>query len=211
MVDGKNVYLIYMDNVISETPDLSYDSSIESGSMMPRSSMLQYFIILLILAFLGFNLFTHLGEIIQWFIHLIKPILAFFGYELAETTKGVVNVSAKGTKGLIDVTAGTVTGSINILEKGLSSSGKDKKYKNKKLHKNNSLMNAIDNSVRNQPMPDDAGSKTQMSKIHNKAGYCYIGEDRGFRACIKVGEADKCMSGDIFPSHEICINPNLRD
>ena len=43
-----------------------------------------------------------------------------------------------------------------------------------------------------------------------KSGYCYIGEDRGFRTCIEVGETDKCMSGDIFPNKEICINPNLR-
>ena len=60
------------------------------------------------------------------------------------------------------------------------------------------------------PVPDDAGSRTQLSRASGKSGYCYIGEDRGFRSCIKVGEADMCMSGDIFPSQEICINPNLR-
>lgn len=44
----------------------------------------------------------------------------------------------------------------------------------------------------------------------NKNGWCYIGEDRGYRACAPVGMRDKCMSGDIFPSHDICINPTLR-
>lgn len=44
----------------------------------------------------------------------------------------------------------------------------------------------------------------------NKTGWCYIGEDRGYRACASVGMRDQCMSGDIFPSHDICINPNLR-
>ena len=42
------------------------------------------------------------------------------------------------------------------------------------------------------------------------SGYCYIGEDRGFRSCIKVGESTKCMSGEIFPSREVCVNPRLR-
>lgn len=60
------------------------------------------------------------------------------------------------------------------------------------------------------PMPDDAGSSTQASKAKSKAGFCYIGEDRGFRSCIKVGEGDKCMSGDIFPTQALCINPKLR-
>ena len=40
--------------------------------------------------------------------------------------------------------------------------------------------------------------------------YCFIGEQKGYRSCISVNETDKCMSGDIFPSNQICINPNLR-
>jgi hypothetical protein len=43
-----------------------------------------------------------------------------------------------------------------------------------------------------------------------KSGFCYIGEDRGFRSCIKVGESTKCMSGEIFPTREVCVNPRLR-
>jgi cytoskeletal protein RodZ len=60
------------------------------------------------------------------------------------------------------------------------------------------------------PKPDLSSSTTQSSKIANKSGYCYIGEDRGFRSCIKVKQGDKCMSGNIFPTEAICINPNLR-
>lgn len=57
---------------------------------------------------------------------------------------------------------------------------------------------------------DDSYSAIQMSKTSSKSGWCFIGEDRGFRSCIRVGENEKCMSGDIFPSQEICVNPNLR-
>lgn len=57
---------------------------------------------------------------------------------------------------------------------------------------------------------DDSYSSIQMSKSASKSGWCFIGEDRGFRSCIRVGENESCMSGDIFPSHDICINPNLR-
>jgi hypothetical protein len=60
------------------------------------------------------------------------------------------------------------------------------------------------------PEADDATSSVQM-KPTSKTGFCYIGEDRGFRSCIEVGEGDVCMSGDIFPSESICINPNLRE
>ena len=161
-------------NIITETPDLSYDGSTRN-TRLAWTTIIRYFIIILILIFLGFNIFTYLGNFTEWLRNLFQPVLAFFGYGVAQTT----------------------------IQKGLS---KKKKGKN--------AMKAIDNSVRNQasePMPDDAGSKTQASKPRGKAGYCYIGEDRGFRTCIQVGEADMCMSGDIFPSQDICINPSLRE
>jgi hypothetical protein len=57
---------------------------------------------------------------------------------------------------------------------------------------------------------DDSASSIQQTKSASKAGWCFIGEDRGFRSCIKVNDEDNCMSGSIFPSQEICVNPNLR-
>lgn len=60
------------------------------------------------------------------------------------------------------------------------------------------------------PRPDRAGSSTQSSKIANKPGYCYIGEDRGFRSCVRVRDGDKCMSGEIFENQAQCIDPNMR-
>lgn len=60
------------------------------------------------------------------------------------------------------------------------------------------------------PEADEATSRIQMNPT-SKSGFCYIGEDRGFRSCIEVGEGDVCMSGDIFPTESICINPNLRE
>ena len=42
----------------------------------------------------------------------------------------------------------------------------------------------------------------------SKVGWCYIGEDRNYRSCAYT--SDTCMSGNIFPTQELCINPNLR-
>jgi len=61
------------------------------------------------------------------------------------------------------------------------------------------------------PQADNSGSRLQANRPTSKSGHCYIGEDRGFRSCIEVGEGDVCMSGDIFPTRAICVNPNLRE
>jgi hypothetical protein len=48
------------------------------------------------------------------------------------------------------------------------------------------------------------------SKNVTENGYCYIGYDNGQRDCVDVYAGDVCMSGEIFPTLDICINPKLR-
>jgi hypothetical protein len=57
---------------------------------------------------------------------------------------------------------------------------------------------------------DDSGSVMQKSKGGNKSGWCFVGEDQGFRSCMSVTESEKCMSGEIFSSKDICEHPSLR-
>ena len=54
--------------------------------------------------------------------------------------------------------------------------------------------------------PDDAPSKPGSSK----GGWCYVGSYEGIRSCSRVGDSSKCMSGDIFPTQDVCVNPQLR-
>lgn len=78
---------------------------------------------------------------------------------------------------------------------------------------NNSLNKSLNTAKASQSQngdyeADNSGSTIQAGS--SKSGWCYIGEDRGFRSCMEIGQNDKCMSGDIFPSKDICVNPNLR-
>ena len=78
---------------------------------------------------------------------------------------------------------------------------------------NNTLNKAINTSQSKQPSSTGYQADESSSNIQggaSKSGWCYIGEDRGFRSCAQVGDTDKCMSGDIFPTQEVCVNPNLR-
>jgi len=67
------------------------------------------------------------------------------------------------------------------------------------------LSNASQSATTNQDQvqPNDADNS-------GKSGWCFIGEDLGVRTCSQVGVNDMCMSGDVFPTQEICMNPNLR-
>jgi hypothetical protein len=77
----------------------------------------------------------------------------------------------------------------------------------------NTLNKALNSSQSQQPNNNDYEADDATSNIQGgapKPGWCYVGEDRGFRTCAQVGVNDKCMSGDIFPSQELCVNPSLR-
>ena len=59
----------------------------------------------------------------------------------------------------------------------------------------------------NQFVGDSANSPIQNGPIK---GFCYIGSDRGIRSCIGVNNPYNCMSGEIFPTFDVCVNPTLR-
>lgn len=65
------------------------------------------------------------------------------------------------------------------------------------------VKNSIDKKEKTDPVP--------LQTSTQEHGYCYIGKNNNIRNCAKVSSKNKCMSGDIFPTMELCINPNLRN
>jgi len=80
------------------------------------------------------------------------------------------------------------------------------------------VMENSENNVKDSLETNIVEKATDNYKANNvslnaksKAGYCYAGSDRGVRTCVKVGEDDVCMSGEIYPSLDLCVNPNLKN
>jgi hypothetical protein len=76
----------------------------------------------------------------------------------------------------------------------------------------NADMDALNVALENasQKKGDYKASDSRSSVGKSKAGWCFVGEQKGFRNCVEVGENDKCLSGDIFPTSQVCVNPSLR-
>jgi len=174
-----------------------------------------WLLIILILAFLGFNIFVYLAKGTQDITSFFGPFLQkIFGTAIA-TTGQVVDVSAEGAKAIVSGTAGVVNTGLTEVQ-SLTSSGTpiQSTIPQPNPVSNTALNRALNTSKQQQSLSsnEDYQANEAPSSINagGKSGWCYIGEDRGFRSCAQVGVNDKCMSGDIFPSNEICINPNLR-
>lgn len=180
-----------------------------------------WLLIIFILAILGVNIFVYLAQGTQTITNILKPITELFAKIFVGTSKEVINVAATGTQaGVTAISTVTNTGltavenatdnnpNTNLMSGG--SGGGDSDSLNAALNK--ATTTPPDQIPGDKPtyQADDSYSAIQSSKSSGKSGWCYIGEDRGFRSCIQVGDNDQCMSGDIFPTEEVCVNPNLR-
>lgn len=163
-------------------------------------------LIIFILAILGVNIFAILGrgtaEVADIFGPIIKKVTALF----VGTTGQIVGTSAAGAKAVVGVAADVTDKALTTVQDvatphpdGGSGSGGD----------------APPNPAKRPPPgppPMPHGGTGEMPPEHGAhgPGFCYVGSDDAFRSCVKVGYDDLCMSGEIFPTHELCVNPSLR-
>ena len=209
----------------SFSSDSPIQSSVSSGNdtgffeSLKNINLTTWLLIILILAFLGFNIFVYLAKGTQSITNIFGPLFQkIFGTAVAITGQ-TVDVAAEGGKTV-------VTGTANALNAGLSAvqditpntanssiqsqpvQGTTTKS-TQNVASDNTLNKAL-NSSKPVEQSQDQDYTAQEASSSLKAGWCFIGEDRGHRTCGQVGVNDQCMSGDIFPSQELCINPNLR-
>jgi hypothetical protein len=200
--------------------DVSNTSSEGIFGWITNISAMTWIIIILILAFLGFNIFVYLEKGTEEITSIFKPLVDYFFGTAANVTGQVVNVSAEGGKAVTSTTANAINTTLSAVQNatpqgstGNSGLQTSQITKQEPDQVTNSALNQKLNTrqMQNQNSQDYEANEAQ-STVHSagKSGWCYIGEDRGHRSCAEVSASDQCMSGDIFPTNEICINPNLR-
>jgi hypothetical protein len=224
------------------TPLPKGPSSGPSTGYFENVTLQTWIIIILILAFLGINIFAYLAkgtqETVSIFSKIFEPILKVLGYTTLTTTKQTVETSAKGATSGINMvaettsdtidniiqtngsgtpvsTSGTSTGVSNNIPQGNMSTclpvqhNIQKNSANLEKIREDALTKALESAEQKQTQvsPDDSRSSIQTT---GKSGWCYIGDDQGNRTCSEIGVNDVCMSGDVFPTQTVCINPKLR-
>jgi len=161
--------------------------------------------ILLLFSFLGVNLLDYISNIIKAIISIFTPIvtsvLSLFGYTVGtviNTTSGVISDT---TKVGIDVAEGTAQNLGNLLISA-SKGGID-------TTELDNALNIAKTKTINDPDNDTTANPIQRPISNNKIGWCLVGEVADRRGCIMVDDDSKCMSGQVFPSKKMCLNPTL--
>jgi hypothetical protein len=198
------------------------DTGIFSG--IKNVSAFTWVLIIFLLAFFGFNIFVYLAKGTEEITSIFKPLVDGVLALTAHISSIFIGVTAAGTKTIVSGTADVLDTGLSkienraekVQEKTTPSSLQSQPVTTNQTNQtmdNNTLNKSLNTAKASQPQNGDYEADNSGSTIQSgsgKSGWCYIGEDRGFRSCMEIGDNDKCMSGDIFPSKDICVNPNLR-
>ena len=156
-------------------------------------------LVVLLLGFIGINIFVYLGfsvktmyELLDKFIKSIKSLLSGNKSKSKPKPKPPQPKPPQGKS-----------------SQGKSSQGKSSQDKPKTIK---DLVDDIEEPTEDLEKKTEIKPDEDRTSIHTsgKSGYCNVGSWKGIRSCVKVSKASECISGDIFPTKDICINPNLR-
>ena len=173
--------------------------------------------VLLVLSFLGINLLASMGNLLQTISNVFGPlftqILSVFGYTAGTVIDKSTDVVTDVAKSGIDLAGDTIQSAAELLKaasRGHVAADAVNQLDNSFKYGNSSnLDNVINNSKPglNQPVPDASVDPIQKPITAGKVNWCLVGEYQGKRGCIEVDDDSKCMSGQVFPSQNMCLNP----
>ena len=183
------------------------ESTPDSTLGIKNQSIIVILLVFIGLSFLGINLFTLIGNFMENVLSIFGPmiaqILSIFGY----TTGSVINKTA-------DVVGDVAKTGVDVAEGSLQSVGNILKDASRR-NVNPATAHGLDSALNigpmqyTEPKPDATTNPIQNPITSAKTGWCLVGEYEGRRGCVAVGENDKCMSGQVYPSQGACTNPAM--
>jgi hypothetical protein len=200
-----------MDNVSNENmPKLDSKQS-ETNIFSNKNTIITVLVLLLVFSFLGINILMIFGDVIQRIALIFGPffekVLGTFGYTtgtvIDKTTDAAIDISKTG----IDI-AGGVAYNIGDLFKRASDEKKDIKIDlGLDLEKTVNKPSKKKEEKQEEAKPDTTTNPIQKPISSIKARWCLVGEYEGRRGCIAIADHDKCLSGQVFPTQQMCLNP----
>jgi hypothetical protein len=211
----------------SEESELGAGTNTGSDSESSASSsflgyLVRFVLVAMLLGFAGFNVFKEMGLVTEDVVEFVRPVTDAVGRLVGTVSKQFVSTTSEGTRTGIDIVSGAAKSGVNVLEDQVTGNSRGDMNDDPSIVPSSGNGTAKQEAARARALtmktgaqlggavPDEATSVTQKGPTSGKAGYCLVGEDRGNRSCAYVNESDTCMSGNIFPSKDKCINPSLR-
>ena len=161
---------------------------------------------IIILMLVNTNITIMLRNLLNIVYNFFIQILQMFGYVTGNVIITTADVAADVARTGVDISEGTLQSVGRILANNNSVFEKQPSFKK-------SLDEVVNTSNQTKtqtiPEPDSTANPIQNPISADKSSWCLVGDYKGTRGCVEIGEYDKCLSGQIFPSQRLCLNPAL--
>ena len=244
-------------NTFSNTPIgamTNIEPTYNESKIDNKKSIFFWIFIVIVFAFLGFNIFNYLAQGTDIITSLLSPIAYVITMVTGDTVKTTLQHTSEGVQTIasessnflqmllklitdmfnksVKIIANTSTSAIDTLQstikqdkitsntsKTTTITTKENEEEDEEEDEDSALKNErkiekrvqdVSDSVKNLIVTkEDKLPQPNRTDSHNY-GFCYLGRANNIRHCAKVSSKTKCMSGDIFPTMELCINPKIR-
>lgn len=162
-------------------------------------------IVLIVFSLLGVNILNIFGDILQSIVDLFGPFIMQLVSLIAYTAGSILNqisdlFTVTGTAG-VEIAGGTIDTVGDLLKDASAGNLPDRINLGETV--NRSSVEVRD------PETDNTTNPIQNAITSRKAQWCLVGEFEGKRGCVQVGEHDKCLSNQLYPSFQTCLNPTM--
>lgn len=192
----------FSETLPSSSSSLSSASTDSTGGFSNKTIIIIMLCVIILLILLNYRIGNIFRNIAAMVYNFIMKIFAFFGFVSGSVINVTADVTADVARTGVDIAEGTLHSVGNILT-GTPDQQQlpdlDKKLNTSTIGQRNAQI----------PSPDTTENPIQNQISQEKSSWCLVGEYKGRRGCIEVSEHDKCMSGQVYPSQKMCLNPTL--
>lgn len=171
-----------------------------------KNILIVILVVLLIFSVLGINIFFVIGNLFQNLFDIIAPFVKTISGDLSYVSGRLINTTS-------DVTSSVTKTGVDLVNGSLHNVGDLLIVASKKGEPSRPLDGSI--NVGPASLVAEYKPSSSDSSIHRpitstgKEKWCLVGEYQNKRGCISIDDQDKCISGQVFPSQKMCLNPTM--
>ena len=196
---------------IGELKPLSISETNES-IFSSKNFVIIFLLVVLTFSLLGINLFKLVGDVFDNVVTILKPVVSQSVSIFSSSTGTLINTGADTIEDAAKITGEVASGSLHSLGNLLIKSSNNINIENTTSPPTTKLDVAVNTSAPEQtegPVPNETTSPIQTTIPASKSNWCLVGDYKNTRGCVKMADHDKCMSGQIYPSQSVCLNPTI--
>jgi hypothetical protein len=157
-------------------------------------------VVLIVFSLAGVNILQMLGGFLQRIVDIFRPlvtrIVSIIGFTMGILIEQIAALFTTTATAGVEIAGGTLD-SVGDLLKDASRP---------------SLQNVLSESGTtriNTPESDKSENSIQKPITSGKGKWCLVGEYNGRRGCVELGKDEPCLSGQVFPNHASCVQPQF--